>query len=175
MFIPSLFKTVQAGQLNVGGSFTLPIAVTTANAIIIYGGNASNDAGGFPCGNGSGFVYLANSTTVSSFAFIGGGLINFTVIEVYSGFMRSPVQYGSGNLSGGSTGVGVTISAVGPKAFPLFLGLAESTLSAQADMASVTGIVSLFNPTTVLCSRFGGGGANAPDNAFMGFCVVDPK
>lgn len=172
MFIPSMYKSVQtfagAGVIALGAS------VTMANTMISFGGNASADASGFPDGIGLGYVQLTAVNAVTATFLIGGGQVNGTVLEFYGGFLRQAVQYGVITLNGVTSNT-QAITAVGPKAYIMYLGMAQNTNAAQADMASVTGVVTLTSNVLVTAARFGTGGVSSPDIAKIAYCVIDPK
>lgn len=177
MFIPSIFKSVTPYLNQVAGSPYLDVAITSVDSrytMLVWAGNLSTDASGFPDGGGLNRVILLNDTTVRIYTQTFSGYCSFTVCEFYPGFLRQAVQYGTVALGSGTSG-SIGITTVGSKAFIMYLGITENIISAQTDMASVTGAVYLSGTTIVGGQRIGSGGASAPDDANISFCVVDPR
>lgn len=174
-FLASTPQSIYQGNISAPGT-DIPIAPIDVSATILIASFASQDASGFPIGSGSLYLTLVNSVTARAVALAAGfGDVRFMVVEFKKSFLRSPVQYGSVNLSG-STSVSVTINPVGPKAIVIPLGFSEiASAGPQTDMATLTYSISLYSPTLVLATRYGTGGAAAPDVAMAGFCVLDPR
>lgn len=142
--------------------------------MLVFGGAASYDTTGFPAGNGQIYAYGINSTNILCSSFFGGGQVTVTVVEFYPYQLKQVVQYGVVLTPSGNPVGTQTISVVSSKAFVNFLGMADTVGGVQTDMASVTGDIVLSSTTQVMGRRAGAGGANFPDQAAFGFCVVDP-
>lgn len=176
MFVPSIYKSVQqiVTAFSAGWNYyNLSPAVISANSILLFS-RASYGASGFPSGEGSAAALLVSGSQVGVYSYFGGGECTITVTELYPGFLRQAVQHQFvANAGGGYQHIG--IPTVGPKAYVIMNGITESKFNVQTDMASQTARVQLTNTTTASVVRVGTGGLNAPDNAYIGFCVVDPK
>lgn len=175
-FNRSPFKSINAYSVTVVASGPQTVAITTVNpsyAMVVWGGCSSNGISGFPTGEGSAIIYGIGASSINYTSFSVGGTIKFTVVEFFTYQLRQAVQYNLGDMNG-VTFKDTAITAVGPKAFVNFLGISENNNSIQTDMASVTGDVILTSTTNVRVARQGTGGANSPDDAIIGFCVVDP-
>lgn len=178
MYIPSIYKSVnQYSSLNFAAGNT-DVVITSVNVSyteVIMLGNGSRNLSGFPCGNGLCSLTLLDATHVRVHAYVAGGDVFFCVKEYYPAFLKQAIQYGLLNISNLLTKTGA-VTAVGAKAYANYLGLAQDTAGAQADMGSVTARINLTSTILVTGTRYGvGGTSGTPDTAEIGFCVVDPR
>lgn len=175
-FIRNFVKSFQQMILTVtaGVNDHVISSVNVSNTILILAGWARSDASGFADGNGSGYITLLDSTHLRTTQTLNSAVAVVNVLEFYSPFLRTPVQYDTIAMSGLST-ANKTISAVGSKACVFFLGMNHTADAIQTDMSSQTVNLRLTSSTNVQANRFGTGGVNSPDGAGLSFCVLDPR
>jgi hypothetical protein len=157
---PSIIRSIQRGTIAISSgasSNTATItAVTTANTMLLYNGNSSDDASGDNPSRAQARITLTNSTTITATRGATTNnipAVNYSAVEFFPGIVNS-IQRGTITIADGDTDQAATITSVNTaKAEVFFLGQSSDIATETAAIRQVR--VRLSSATEVIAERTG--------------------
>jgi hypothetical protein len=157
--------------ISSGTSNTATInSVTTANAIIIYGGSTTAST---TLNSAFAGCTLTNSTTVTATVATSGSATTVvcTVVEFTSAAVNVSAQYGTVALGSSATTNTATITSVNTSFAAVFpLGMTNNTSANDTTHNYSTGSIAMTNGTTITATRGATGGSST---LTFYFCVIE--